>query len=87
MRLFVVCVLLGNFGGLLGLCLGFSLISLIEFIYFGTVRLYGNIPMAFGANECQQAKTGIRQRQHIDRLCLEKMSGYRTYARQIESIR
>lgn len=33
----------GNFGGLLGLCVGFSLVSIIEIVYFMTVRLYQNI--------------------------------------------
>lgn len=37
---------LGNFGGLLGLCLGFSLVNIIEIIYFATVRLYRNISVA-----------------------------------------
>ncbi len=32
-----------NVGGLLGLCLGFSALSLIEFIYFFTLRLILNI--------------------------------------------
>lgn len=33
---------LGNFGGLLGLCLGFSLVNVVEIIYFATVGLYQN---------------------------------------------
>lgn len=37
----------GSFGGLLGLCLGFSLISIVEIAYFATVRLYRNIPLSF----------------------------------------
>lgn len=31
---------LSTCGGLLGLCLGFSVLSLIEFIYYATLRLY-----------------------------------------------
>lgn len=37
----------GSFGGLLGLCLGFSLISLVEILYFATVKLYQNIPEVY----------------------------------------
>ena len=29
-------------GGLLGMCMGFSLLSAIEFVYFFTARLYYN---------------------------------------------
>ena len=29
-----------NTGGLLGLCMGFSLLSLAEFVYFFTIRLF-----------------------------------------------
>lgn len=36
---------LGNFGGLLGLCIGFSLVHIVEIVYFATVRLYQNIPL------------------------------------------
>lgn len=38
----------GNFGGLLGLCLGFSLVNIIEIVYFATVRVYQNIEMIYG---------------------------------------
>lgn len=34
---------LGHFGGLLGLCFGFSLINVAEIIYFATIRLYQHI--------------------------------------------
>lgn len=34
---------LANFGGLLGLCIGFSLLTLIEVIYYLTVRIVCNI--------------------------------------------
>ena len=34
---------LANIGGLMGLCLGISTISILEFIYFFTARLYYNI--------------------------------------------
>jgi uncharacterized membrane protein len=30
----------GNFGGICGLFVGFSLISIVEFVYFFTLRLY-----------------------------------------------
>lgn len=33
----------GYFGGLLSLCIGFSTISVMEIVYFATVRLYQNI--------------------------------------------
>lgn len=33
----------GNFGGLLGLCFGFSIINIIEIAYFFTIKLYQNI--------------------------------------------
>lgn len=36
---------IGNFGGLLGLCLGFSLVNIVEIAYFATVRLYQNISL------------------------------------------
>jgi amiloride-sensitive sodium channel len=32
-----------NIGGLLGLCMGFSALSVVEFIYFFTLRLFFNI--------------------------------------------
>ena len=32
--------LIGVFGGVVGLCMGFSLLSGAEFIYFFTLRLY-----------------------------------------------
>ena len=32
-----------NVGGLLGLCMGFSVLSLLEFVYFFTARLFFNI--------------------------------------------
>lgn len=38
--------IVSNFGGLLGLCVGFSLVSIIEIFYFLTVRLYQNIASA-----------------------------------------
>lgn len=43
----------GNFGGLLGLCLGFSLVNIIEIVYFATVRLYQNISLVYGNNKTQ----------------------------------
>lgn len=33
---------LGNFGGLLGLCIGFSIVGFIEVVYFATVKFYQN---------------------------------------------
>lgn len=36
---------LGNFGGLLGLFTGFSILSLMEIIYFLTVRIICNIKL------------------------------------------
>lgn len=41
----IIC--LGNFGGLLGLCLGFSLVNIVEIVYFATVRLYQNISLVY----------------------------------------
>lgn len=35
--------LISNAGGLLGLCMGFSLLSLLEIIYHGTLRVWCNI--------------------------------------------
>ncbi|KDR23824.1 hypothetical protein L798_13001 [Zootermopsis nevadensis] len=32
--------ILGNFGGICGLFVGFSLISIVEFVYFFTLRLF-----------------------------------------------
>lgn len=43
--------MLGHFGGLLGLCFGFSLINIVEIIYFSTFRLYQN---AIGKNSKQK---------------------------------
>ena len=34
---------LANIGGLMGLCLGISTMSILEFIYFFTARLYYNV--------------------------------------------
>lgn len=41
----------GHFGGLLGLCFGFSLINIVEIVYFTTFRLYQN---AVGTNSKQK---------------------------------
>lgn len=35
--------IVSNFGGMLGLCMGFSIFTVIEILYFLTVRLYENI--------------------------------------------
>jgi len=37
--------LLANFGGLLGLFLGFSLMSVLELVYFCTIRLLCSVRM------------------------------------------
>ena len=34
---------LANCGGLLGLFMGFSLLSIVKMIYFSTLKLYGNL--------------------------------------------
>lgn len=36
---------ISNFGGLLGLFTGFSMLSFIEIIYFLSLRIWGNIKM------------------------------------------
>ena len=36
----VLKIILGQFGGLVGLCIGFSLISVIEFMYWFSLRLF-----------------------------------------------
>lgn len=46
----------GNFGGLLGLCLGFSLINLIEIVYFATVQLYYNFSSLSTESEAHPTK-------------------------------
>ena len=38
--------LFSNIGGLLGLCMGFSALSLVEFAYFFTLRLFFNVKMS-----------------------------------------
>ena len=42
-KLYTTIEIISNIGGLLGLCLGFSIISLLEIVYFFTARLYYNI--------------------------------------------
>ena len=42
-ELFTTIEIISNIGGLLGLCLGLSVLSIAEFIYFFTARLYYNI--------------------------------------------
>lgn len=42
-ELYGVVDLFSNIGGLLGLCLGFSFLSFVEFVYFFTMRLGFNI--------------------------------------------
>ena len=42
-QLYTTIEIISNIGGLLGLCLGFSILSLVEFIYFFTARLFFNI--------------------------------------------
>ena len=42
-ELYTTIEIISNIGGLLGLCLGLSLLSIAEFIYFFTARLYYNI--------------------------------------------
>lgn len=36
-------IVLGNFGGMLGICVGLSIIGAIEVIYFATIKLAQNI--------------------------------------------
>lgn len=76
----------GNFGGILGLCLGFSLISLVELIYFATVRLYGNIPIAFNLVERRGARSKVIIRQYIERMYTDRMAGYYAYDKDLKSI-
>ena len=42
-ELYTTIEIISNIGGLLGLCLGLSVLSIAEFIYFFTARLYYNI--------------------------------------------
>lgn len=35
--------IVSNFGGILGLCLGFSIISMMEVVYFFSLKLYQNL--------------------------------------------
>ncbi|CAG9833089.1 unnamed protein product [Diabrotica balteata] len=44
-ELFGITDFLANFGGLLGLFVGFSLLSLIEIVYFLTLRIFCNVAL------------------------------------------
>lgn len=55
----------GNFGGLLGLCLGFSLVNIVEIVYFATVRLYQNISLVY--NNAKQNEGAIHQKPKLTR--------------------
>ena len=44
-ELFGIIDLFSNIGGLLGLCMGFSALSALEFFYFFSARLYFNIKL------------------------------------------
>lgn len=53
-----------NCGGILGLFTGFSFISLIEILYFATLRFVCNVKKYgwsswSGASECLEAKTDV----------------------------
>lgn len=44
-------VLSASFGGIFGLCLGGSIISLIEFFYFYTFKFYNNLRSGIGSSK------------------------------------
>lgn len=54
--------IVSHFGGLLGLCFGFSLINLVEIVYFSTFRLYQN---ANGTKQKFLEVQSIQQAQQI----------------------
>lgn len=62
--------MLGHFGGLLGLCFGFSLINIVEIIYFTTFRLYQNAtgmsPQHAFEHEAQQVQPVQRVQCFVD---------------------
>lgn len=47
-------IVLGNFGGMLGVCVGLSIIGAIEVIYFATIKLAQNM---FCSNEFYDVNT------------------------------
>lgn len=55
----------GSFGGLLGLCLGFSLISIVEIAYFATVRLFRNVPTAFTSSPTSDMQSIPKKSDHV----------------------
>lgn len=57
--------MLGHFGGLLGLCFGFSLINIAEIVYFTTFRLYQN---AIGTNTKQTFLERVQPVQRVQRV-------------------
>lgn len=77
----IVCEFgLGNFGGLLGLCVGFSLMSIIEIVYFVTVRLYQNITSANNSKQSPQMNPSYYKTESFDDRKIREMyvNDYRT---------
>lgn len=60
-ELYGVIDLIANFGGLMGLCLGFSGLSLIELFYFLTLRAWCRIRRLKGERKQQGKKKGRRK--------------------------
>ncbi|XP_055304381.1 pickpocket protein 28-like [Sitodiplosis mosellana] len=77
--------IVSNFGGLLGLCLGFSLVNIVEIVYFATIRLYQNISLVY--DNANQNETPIHQKpkltQEDKRICNMYVNDFKTYDRKI----
>lgn len=56
MNIMTIVLLLASFGGIFGLCLGGSIISLVEILYFATVRFFTRVIKANEEKEKQIMK-------------------------------
>ncbi|CAH0557483.1 unnamed protein product [Brassicogethes aeneus] len=69
--------ILSNVGGLLGLCMGFSLLSLIEFIYFVSLRVcYNNLKYIRRKEPKSNKKIKREQNNKVLKKCLNQFKSY-----------
>lgn len=75
----------GNFGGLLGLCVGFSLVSIIEIVYFMTVRLYQNITSTNSIAQSSEPTKTYHKTESVDDRKVREMyvNDYKNLNRQL----
>lgn len=78
--------IVSNFGGLFGLCVGFSLVNIVEIVYFATVRLYQNISLVYDTGKQNDIVTQPTQKlntQEDQRIRNMYVNDYKVYDRKM----